>query len=158
MYFGQTNHIEDSLDKGIIQWEGIARNVEYLGMTMDIKIFLGRWYGARHPNADLGLLGVSGADHDQDMEDDSDDDSETNYSYEEDNLFHEEAGTSCSDLDMDVDELRLDECDLDVDVKDSDDNRGRPREVKCLSWSGSDQPSMFPQHDHRNSLQLQIPP
>lgn len=45
MYFGKTDFIEDCLNKGIIQWEGIARNVEYLGLRTEIKIFLGRWYG-----------------------------------------------------------------------------------------------------------------
>jgi len=45
IYFGRTNYIEDCLRQGVIQWEGIARNVEYLGLPPDIKIFLGRWYG-----------------------------------------------------------------------------------------------------------------
>ena len=44
MYFGNTDHIEDALDRGDIQWEGLARNVEYLGLSTDIKVFLGRWY------------------------------------------------------------------------------------------------------------------
>jgi hypothetical protein len=45
IYFGRTDFIEDCLNRGVIQWEGIARNVEYLGFPTDIKIFLGRWYG-----------------------------------------------------------------------------------------------------------------
>lgn len=45
IYFGRTNFIEECLTQGVIQWEGIARNVEYLGLSTDIKIFLGRWYG-----------------------------------------------------------------------------------------------------------------
>jgi len=44
MYFGETAVIEDSLYRGLIQWEGIARNVEYLGLSKDIKVFLGNWY------------------------------------------------------------------------------------------------------------------
>ncbi|EEB89940.1 hypothetical protein MPER_11914 [Moniliophthora perniciosa FA553] len=44
MYFGDFTLIEDSLDDGSIEWEGIARNVEYLGLPTDIKVFLGRWY------------------------------------------------------------------------------------------------------------------
>lgn len=44
IYFGQTNYIEDALIQGSIQWEGIARNVEYLGMDKEIRLFLGRWY------------------------------------------------------------------------------------------------------------------
>ncbi|KAJ7481160.1 hypothetical protein B0H11DRAFT_2157834 [Mycena galericulata] len=45
MYFGSTSYIEDSLNNGSVEWEGIARNVEYLGLPADIKVFLGRWYG-----------------------------------------------------------------------------------------------------------------
>ncbi|KAG8217668.1 hypothetical protein J3R82DRAFT_5821 [Butyriboletus roseoflavus] len=44
MYLGNTDHIENALDRGDIQWEGLARNVEYLGLSTDIKVFLGRWY------------------------------------------------------------------------------------------------------------------
>jgi hypothetical protein len=44
IYFGRTDFIEDCLNRGVIQWEGIARNVEYLGFPVDIKVFLGRWY------------------------------------------------------------------------------------------------------------------
>ncbi|KAF8163417.1 hypothetical protein B0H34DRAFT_795128 [Crassisporium funariophilum] len=46
MYFGDFTYIQDCLHQGIIQWEGIARNVEYLGLNSDIKIFLGNWYHA----------------------------------------------------------------------------------------------------------------
>lgn len=45
IYFGHTNYIEECLAQGVIQWEGLARNVEYLGLPTAIKIFLGRWYG-----------------------------------------------------------------------------------------------------------------
>ncbi|KAG1754316.1 hypothetical protein EDB19DRAFT_1902469 [Suillus lakei] len=44
MYFGQTAPMEDCLNRGVVHWEGIARNVEYLGLPTDIKVFLGRWY------------------------------------------------------------------------------------------------------------------
>lgn len=44
MYFGDTSYIADCLCKGIIQWEGIARNVEYLGLSPEIKLFLQDWY------------------------------------------------------------------------------------------------------------------
>lgn len=44
MYFGQTALMEDCLNRGVVHWEGIARNVEYLGLPTDIKVFLGRWY------------------------------------------------------------------------------------------------------------------
>ncbi|TFK42473.1 hypothetical protein BDQ12DRAFT_662716 [Crucibulum laeve] len=44
MYFGDISYIEDCLHQGIIQWEGIARNVEYLGLSTELKVFLQRWY------------------------------------------------------------------------------------------------------------------
>ncbi|KAL1709616.1 hypothetical protein EV121DRAFT_194502 [Schizophyllum commune] len=54
MYFGHTHFIEECLVQGIVQWEGLARNVEYLGLTADIKIFLGRWYSEwLRPEADM---------------------------------------------------------------------------------------------------------
>jgi hypothetical protein len=46
MYFGDFTYIQECLHQGSIQWEGIARNVEYLGLSADIKIFLGNWYYA----------------------------------------------------------------------------------------------------------------
>ena len=45
MYFGSTAYIEEALDEGTVTWEGLARNVEFLGMGMEIKVCLGRWYG-----------------------------------------------------------------------------------------------------------------
>lgn len=78
MYFGDFTYIQDCLHQGIIQWEGIARNVEYLGLNSDIKTFLGNWYHAwlnpdREPDIDC-----CSDDDDDDMSDtvfsDSDDD------------------------------------------------------------------------------------
>ena len=46
MYFGDFTYIQECLHQGSIQWEGIARNVEYLGLSPEIKIFLGNWYYA----------------------------------------------------------------------------------------------------------------
>ena len=44
MYFGDLKHIEECLMNGAIHWDGIARNVEYLGLSAEMKVFLGRWY------------------------------------------------------------------------------------------------------------------
>ncbi|KAH9050626.1 hypothetical protein EDB84DRAFT_1448044 [Lactarius hengduanensis] len=44
MYFGDTSALEDALQRRVIHWDGLARNVEYLGMPEEIKRFLGRWY------------------------------------------------------------------------------------------------------------------
>jgi hypothetical protein len=44
MYFGDTTALDDALQRQVIRWDGLARNVEYLGMPDDLKRFLGRWY------------------------------------------------------------------------------------------------------------------
>lgn len=44
LYYGTFNHIEDSLQKGTLTWQGIVRNVEYLGMRVEIKAALGRYH------------------------------------------------------------------------------------------------------------------
>jgi hypothetical protein len=44
MYFGDSGALEDALQRHVIRWDGLARNVEYLGMPEDLKRFLGRWY------------------------------------------------------------------------------------------------------------------
>ncbi|PCH37735.1 hypothetical protein WOLCODRAFT_22815 [Wolfiporia cocos MD-104 SS10] len=75
IYFGSTSYIEDALDDGTLSWEGIARNVEYLGMGAEIKIFLGRWYGRwRRGRASEGYSGAYTSDSESEAGDDSDDD------------------------------------------------------------------------------------
>ncbi|KAJ7816410.1 hypothetical protein B0H14DRAFT_2844775 [Mycena olivaceomarginata] len=44
MYFDSTSYIEDGLDDGSVEWEGIARNTEYLGLQAGMKVFLDQWY------------------------------------------------------------------------------------------------------------------
>ncbi len=44
MYFGDTNALDNALQRRVIRWDGLARNVEYLGMPEELKRFLGRWY------------------------------------------------------------------------------------------------------------------
>ncbi|KAJ7085649.1 hypothetical protein B0H15DRAFT_801806 [Mycena belliarum] len=52
MYFGSTQHIAAALAGGAAEWEGLARNAEYLGLPAEIKVFLGRWYARfLHPRA-----------------------------------------------------------------------------------------------------------
>jgi hypothetical protein len=46
MYFNEIDAISEALHDGSIQWEGIARNVEYLGLSADLKFFLKRWYNS----------------------------------------------------------------------------------------------------------------
>jgi hypothetical protein len=44
MYFGDTTALDNALQRRAIRWDGLARNVEYLGMPEELKRFLGRWY------------------------------------------------------------------------------------------------------------------
>ncbi len=44
MYFGDNGALEAALQRHAIRWDGLARNVEYLGMPEELKRFLGRWY------------------------------------------------------------------------------------------------------------------
>ncbi|KAF9227736.1 hypothetical protein BS17DRAFT_774230 [Gyrodon lividus] len=87
MYFGNTDHIESCLDQGVIQWEGLARNVEYLGLPTEIKVFLGRWYGdwllpARHRPGCASCAAEASDDSDLDLEcDDQDDDASSQGSW-----------------------------------------------------------------------------
>ncbi|KAG2157531.1 hypothetical protein DEU56DRAFT_24580 [Suillus clintonianus] len=93
MYFGQTTLMEDCLNRGVVHWEGIARNVEYLGLPTDIKVFLGRWYSnwllpARsHPGcAPCSPTDDEDSDIELELDDDDetdDDDSSTSSSYED---------------------------------------------------------------------------
>ncbi|KAJ7217097.1 hypothetical protein GGX14DRAFT_358394 [Mycena pura] len=79
MYFGSTAHIADALNSGAIEWEGIARNVEYLGLPASIKVFLGQWYAHwLHQRADSG---ASESDEDSDLDVDSDSDSDADTVY-----------------------------------------------------------------------------
>ncbi|PBK78720.1 hypothetical protein ARMSODRAFT_947692 [Armillaria solidipes] len=121
MYFGTTDVIEDALVHGVIQWEGIARNVEYLGLPTDIKVFLGRWF-ERWLNPDRH--GINDA-----------------YVSDEEG----ESDTACSDdddYDDDDDDL-MDDLDSDgirwKDGRDDDEEpcRGRTRATRCLSWAST---------------------
>jgi len=76
MYFGDFTYIQDCLHQGSIQWEGIARNVEYLGLSPDIKIFLGNWYYAwLNPDRQLAQDCPDGNDSDTIFSDSDSEDS-----------------------------------------------------------------------------------
>ncbi|KAF5315782.1 hypothetical protein D9611_004806 [Ephemerocybe angulata] len=85
MYFGDLTRIADCLHRGVIQWEGIARNVEYLGLSADIKLFLSKWYSTW-----LDAAAARNAAQEQEAEDsdtaysDSDDDDRMSSSTESD--------------------------------------------------------------------------
>lgn len=53
MYFGSTTLIEECLYKKVVHWEGLARNVEYLGVSSELKLFLRSYYYGKE-NGDSG--------------------------------------------------------------------------------------------------------
>ncbi|KAJ3567015.1 hypothetical protein NP233_g6636 [Leucocoprinus birnbaumii] len=116
MYFNQLNVISEALHDGSIQWEGIARNVEYLGLSADIKLFLSKWY---HTWLAMDAM------EDEDSECDSDTD--CNESDDEDDSTYTA---------VDTDEF------IEVDGLKSG-SRGRPREARPISYQsgGSRSPS-----------------
>lgn len=92
MYFGSTKPIEKALNSGAITWDGLARNVEYLDIRDDLRVFLGRWYGKwrLHGLARSPLL--------------DDDESDESDWEEEDDLFSSIASSSTFDTELDADD------------------------------------------------------
>lgn len=111
MYFGRTTHIAQCLHEGVVHWEGLARNVEYLGLSGGIRAFLRRWY--------------YGAERHRTGAADYDDDSDTMF--------------SDSDGEMDLDDYDsstisvVDDSDVDSDDE-KEPFRGRPRIRRPLSY------------------------
>jgi len=82
MYFGKIDNIERVLREGQASWEGLVRNVEYLGLRDDVKQYLGRWWKKWRSDSGRGAgqededdnettsFGGYGAGMDMDMEDD----------------------------------------------------------------------------------------
>lgn len=131
IYFGSTSFIEDALDDGTLSWEGLARNVEYLGMGSEIKVFLGRWYGRWRRGR--------GADSDSDS--DSDVDMDANRGYDSDTDQELElppkdmsAATSPTVFDPEDEYRKVDDDEI---MKSSEPSRGRKRTPRRLvhSWS-----------------------
>ncbi|KAJ7633018.1 hypothetical protein FB45DRAFT_745057 [Roridomyces roridus] len=122
MYFGSTSYIEDSLNDGSIEWEGIARNVEYLGLSSDIKVFLGRWYGNWLQTADEEEV--------SDDDGDDDDDAETVY-YSDDEEDEEVSPVAKIDLQAAIASA------ADDSASDDGTKRGRTRTARPLSTSSA---------------------
>lgn len=78
MYFNQTDIISEALHNGSIQWEGIARNVEYLRLNADIKIFLSKWY---HSWLEIDTMRGEDFDYESDTYSDSDDEDTSRCTY-----------------------------------------------------------------------------
>ncbi|EIW60274.1 uncharacterized protein TRAVEDRAFT_57578 [Trametes versicolor FP-101664 SS1] len=71
VYFGSTSFMEEALENGELSWEGLARNVEYLQMGAEIKLFLGRYWRRAHAYYDCSES-ESDRDYDSDYDSDSD--------------------------------------------------------------------------------------
>lgn len=91
IYFGKTDHIEACLKGGVVNWEGLARNAEYLGLSSNIKVFLGRWYGKWLLPAHGQLERCSHR-----SEDDSDDDSDIELEYGENEVEETSEDVVCA--------------------------------------------------------------
>lgn len=91
IYFGKTDHIEACLKGGTVNWEGLARNAEYLELSTDIKVFLGRWYSNWLLPARDQLERCRHR-----PEDDSDDDSDIALGYGENEVEETSDDVACS--------------------------------------------------------------
>ncbi|KAJ3903823.1 hypothetical protein F5879DRAFT_957885 [Lentinula edodes] len=117
MYFGDLRYIRDSLHEKHIQWEGIARNVEYLGLSHELKVFLGDWYARwLHPDRSQSCDDLTSLKYNSDPDSDSDSFAET----------------LVSDIADDMDCLDI-KCDF--DAKHEEPGRGRDRGTRGLSWT-----------------------
>ncbi|KAG9033415.1 hypothetical protein FRB95_014863 [Tulasnella sp. JGI-2019a] len=77
MYHGSMDPIERSLKDGTVTWEGLVRNVEYLGLREEVKRFLGKWWRSWRERE--GVEGRSAQNNDDD--DDDDDEARKGYPY-----------------------------------------------------------------------------
>jgi len=77
LYFGSFDYMEDCLHKGVVTWHGIVRNVEYLGLRVELKAALGRYYRRwLKPNA-LGAVEINSLPLDESDDEEEDDEHET---------------------------------------------------------------------------------
>jgi len=120
MYFGCTSFIEDALDRGELSWEGLARNVEYLGMGSEIKACLGRWYGQWKRERTVDAY---------DSDSDSDSDADTDVCESESAVT---SATTVTLFDFDEDAFEGD------DAKPKNPPRGRTTAPRRLGHSTSD--------------------
>ncbi|KAJ7685632.1 hypothetical protein DFH06DRAFT_1029429 [Mycena polygramma] len=131
MYFGNTSYIEASLDNGSVEWEGIARNVEYLGLPADIKVFLGRWYG-KWLHAEHGAQ--SSSDEEEEEEDDGvDTDNDTVYYSDDEDLSDDAADALPPRANVDLKAALA----ADDSAPDDGTKRGRPPRSRPLSTSSA---------------------
>jgi hypothetical protein len=136
MYFGSTTYIEDALDEGTAKWEGLARNVEFLGMGMEIKVCLGRWYSRWRRGRQFGESAAN-VEVDYDDYSDSDDDSYIDSDDEDVCMAAPSSATSVSvGRYEDEEKMQIEETLRSADLDPP--SRGRPRTTRRLGHAISD--------------------
>ncbi|KAH9857234.1 hypothetical protein C2E23DRAFT_881696 [Lenzites betulinus] len=136
IYFGSTSFIEDALENGELSWEGLARNVEFLQMGSDIKLFLGRYWRRAHTCYDYSGSGSeSERDYDSDYDSDSDEDE---YMSDEDDstLADPDEDGMCLADEEDADSISI--LKAKTHARAQDPPRGRQRATRRLGHSTSD--------------------
>ncbi|WVQ79763.1 hypothetical protein IAT38_001863 [Cryptococcus sp. DSM 104549] len=54
LYWHDANHFNHCLSKGLVTWQGVIRNIEYLGLDHEIKYLAGKWWKRWVKPADPG--------------------------------------------------------------------------------------------------------
>lgn len=44
IYWGDVEALESALSKGIVEWQGVVKNIHYLGMDDNVKRVMGKWW------------------------------------------------------------------------------------------------------------------
>lgn len=135
MYFGSTSFIEDALDRGELSWEGLARNVEYLGLGVEVKVFLGRWYGRWKRGRGVSRFSDDDDDEDEEEYSDSDDDDNSSYDGSDDEFEYTQTESRRTSVTLVGDE----QMDIGKDIKEIEleNSRGRDRAVRRLGHACS---------------------
>ncbi|KAI0647396.1 hypothetical protein C8Q79DRAFT_1000329 [Trametes meyenii] len=142
IYFGSTSFMEEALDTGELSWEGLARNVEFLQMGPEIKLFLGRYWRRAHTFCDY-----SGSEDEDEDEDDYEHEYDSDYDSDSDAYMSDDGEDESTLADPDEDGMCMadDEDDDGISVlkakakaRARDPPRGRQRTTRRLGHSTSD--------------------
>ena len=44
LYWGDVTALESALSRGIVEWQGVVKNIHYLGMDDNVKRVMGKWW------------------------------------------------------------------------------------------------------------------
>ncbi|KAI0822730.1 hypothetical protein BC628DRAFT_1340516 [Trametes gibbosa] len=131
IYFGSTSFIEDALENGDLNWEGLARNVEFLQMGSEIKLFLGHYWRRAHAYHDY-----SESESERDYDSDYDSESDEYMSDEGSTLADPDEESMCYADDEDGDNITI--LKAKMKARTQDPPRGRQRTTRRLGHSTSD--------------------